>query len=382
MCKTAYYRNGIYSVVSFFTRNTKPSFLIVASGNGFCVFLYPRYATSMNQELLSRATKNVSDMVTIALAHQNTTNALVVYDTQNGLTDILTAAYRAALPNARFIDFDTTAKEEVIATFNTMQPGDLVVLIQSSNFLLNQFRIRLHLFQQKLKVIEHTHLHRNTEEQWGVYIDALAYDPAWYRTIGPALKTKLETTSVLTFHSGDTTCTITGGLEMPKLNIGDYTGMENIGGTFPIGEVFTESRDFAHVNGSIMLYAYAGGDFMVNMYEPFRVDITGGVISGWSENTPASFVAIMDMIKSYERPLVREIGFGLNPAITKERYVNDITAFERILGLHFSLGEKHSVYKKPGITTHKTKFHVDVFPVIDRIEADGDTIFRDGAYTV
>lgn len=336
----------------------------------------------MNQELLSRATKHVSDMVTLALEHQSTANALVVYDTQNGLTNILTAAYRAALPNARFVDFDATAKEEVITTFDTMQPGDLVVLIQSANFLLNEFRIRLRLFQQKLKVIEHTHLRRNTEEQWEVYIDALAYDPAWYRSIGPALKTKLEKTNVLTFHSGGTTCTITGGLEMPKLNIGDYTGMENIGGTFPIGEVFTESRDFARMNGSIMLYAYAGGDFMVNMYEPFRVDITGGVISGWSENTPASFVAIMDMIKSYERPLVREIGFGLNPAITNKRYVNDITAFERILGLHFSLGEKHSVYKKPGITTHKTKFHVDVFPVIDRIEADGDTIFIDGAYTV
>ena len=92
------------------------------------------------------------------------------------LLSILTAAYRAALPNARFIDFDTTAKEEVIAMFSTMQPSDLVVLIQSSNFLLNEFRIRLHLFQQKLKVIEHTHLHRNTEEQWEVYINALAYD--------------------------------------------------------------------------------------------------------------------------------------------------------------------------------------------------------------
>ena len=147
MCKTPYYRNGIYSVVvSFFIRNTKPSFLIVASGNGFCVFLYPRYATSMNKELLARATKNVSDVVTIALAHQNTTNALVVYDTQNGLTDILTAAYRAALPNARFIDFDTTAKEEVIATFNTMQPAAIPPSRRSKRIT---GRLKLHLLLQR-----------------------------------------------------------------------------------------------------------------------------------------------------------------------------------------------------------------------------------------
>lgn len=67
---------------------------------------------------------------------------------------------------------------------------------------------------------------------------------------------------------------------------------------------------------------------------------------------------------------------------TRERYPQDITAFERILGLHLSLGEKHSVYKKPGITTHKTKFHVDVFPVVDRVLVDGEVIFENGKYVV
>jgi hypothetical protein len=178
------------------------------------------------------------------------------------------------------------------------------------------------------------------------------------------------------------TLTVRGGLENPKLNIGDYTGMENVGGTFPIGEVFTEGKDFAQMNGSAMIYAFAGGDFCVNMHEPFRIDIEGGIVTGWADNAPKGFTDIVEAIRLYERPLIREIGFGLNRAITKERYLQDITAFERILGLHLSMGEKHSVYKKEGIPTHKTKFHVDLFPVVDEVTADGTTVFKNGTYIV
>lgn len=336
----------------------------------------------MNNELVDRATKNVSDIIHLAIERKPTEKALVVFDARYGLTEILTAAYRTALPDARFIDFDTASKEEVMDAINAMKPSDLVVLIQSSNFLLDAFRIRLHLFQQKLKVIEHVHLHRNTEDVWDVYINALEYDTNWYRVIGPKLKTKLETANEIRIESGDAVLTITSGVESPKLNIGDYTGMENIGGTFPIGEVFTESKDFAQMNGSFMIYAFAGGDFLTSMHEPFRVDVKEGQIVGFADNAPKSFVDILGVIKEYERPLIRELGFGLNRSITRERYLQDITAFERILGLHLSLGEKHSVYKKPGITTHKTKFHVDVFPVVDRVFVDDEVIFENGKYIV
>ena len=334
----------------------------------------------MNPTLVTLATQNISDIVQLSIEHKAEEKALVIFDTKYGLTNILTQGYRNALPDARFIDFDTLEKSEIIKAIDEMQPNDLVVLIQSSNFLLNEFRIRLHLFQKKLKVIEHTHLHRNSEDVWDVYINALAYDPKWYRVIGPKLKAKLETTQELRIVGGDVELVVTGGLETPKPNLGDYAGMENIGGTFPIGEVFTESRDFSRMNGSFMIYAYAGGDFSVNMHEPFRVNVAEGVVVGWHENAPKSFVEIVEAIKLYERPLIREIGFGLNRAITRERYLQDITAFERILGMHLSMGEKHSVFKKAGITTHKTKFHVDLFPVADRVTADGEVIFEGGKY--
>jgi hypothetical protein len=336
----------------------------------------------MHDTLLATATRNIKDMVLLALLHDDTKQALVIYDTHFGLTDVLTQAYRAVLPSARFLDFDTLSKEEVIAAIDHMQERDLVVLIQSSNFLLNEFRIRLHLFQKKLKVIEHTHLYRNPEAVWDVYVNALAYDPDWYRTVGMKLKARLEVANELCIEAGNAKLTVAGGLESPKLNIGDYEGMENIGGTFPIGEVFTESRDFRGMNGSFMIYAYAGADFTVDMHEPFRVDVAEGIVVGWASDAPSSFVEIVESIRAIERPLIREIGFGLNRAITRERYIPDITAFERILGMHLSLGEKHSVFKKPGIQAHKAKFHVDLFPVVDRALLDGEVIFENGKYLV
>ena len=129
-----------------------------------------------------------------------------------------------------------------------------------------------------------------------------------------------------------------------------------------------------------MVYALAGPDFAIKMHDPFRVDVESGVVVGWGENAPKDFVDVVASIKENERPLIREIGLGLNRAITRERYVNDITAFERILGMHLSMGEKHSVYKKEGIVTHKARFHVDIFPVVTRATAGGGVIFEYGKY--
>ena len=334
------------------------------------------------EELIARAAVHVRAIITQAIELAESEEALVIYDTQNGLTNILTAAYRAALPKATFLDFDTMSKEETILAIDRMKERDLVVLIQSSNFRLDDFRIRLHLFKQKFKVIEHNHLYRNSEAVWDVYIEALAYDPDWYRGLGRRLQSKLTSTQELKIEALGATLTVTGGLESPKPNLGDYAGMENIGGTFPIGEVFTESLDFSKMSGSFYVYAFAGSDFSVNMHEPFRVDVEEGVVVSWGDNAPKNFAAIVEEIRMSERPVIREIGFGLNRAITKERYLEDITAFERILGMHLSMGEKHSVYKKEGITTHKARYHVDLFPVVEQATADGTVIFKDRTYLV
>ena len=336
----------------------------------------------MSADLIAIASKNIKDILDLSIKFERggTNKALVVYDTDNGLTNILVAGYRAALPEAKFVDFATVDKQTIMAEFDQLVPNDLVVMVQSSNFRLDDFRIRIHLFNKKLKVIEHMHLYRNNESVWDVYVNSLEYDPQWFHTASSMIVNKLQSAEQFKLTSLNCDLIVDGGLENPKLNIGDYTGMENIGGTFPIGEVFTEGRDFAGMNGSVYIFAFANQDFSVSMHEPFRLDIEQGLVVDYGENTPQGFIDIWNLIKTYERPLMREVGFGLNRAITRERYLSDITAFERIYGMHLSLGEKHSVYKKPGIKTNKSKFHVDLFPVVTRASADGQTIFENGQY--
>ena len=335
-------------------------------------------------QLIEQATNNIGDILSTCLQFQDNgdSKALIVFDTQNGLTQIITQAYRNVLPNAKFIDFDKLSKEQVIAEFALMKPNDLVVQIQSMNFRLDDFRIRLHLFNQNLKVIEHLHLQRNKEEVWDVYVDSLSYDPNWYRVVGPKLQHTLINTNILEIFSKDAVLMVTGGLEIPKPNLGDYTGMENIGGTFPIGEVFTEAKDFANMNGSVYIYAFADKEFNIDMHKPFRIDIENGIVVGYADDAPQMFVEVYEAVKTLERPLIREIGFGLNRSMTKERYLGDITAFERILGLHLSMGEKHSVYKKEGIIAKKSRFHVDLFLATDKVLSDGKVFFENGKYKV
>jgi aminopeptidase len=59
-----------------------------------------------------------------------------------------------------------------------------------------------------------------------------------------------------------------------------------------------------------------------------------------------------------------------------------VSAYERMCGVHLSLGAKHAVYPKPGFERKKTRFHVDVFAWADRVEIDGAVVYADEAYTL
>lgn len=329
--------------------------------------------TSMDS-LADKATKNVADMVRLAIKHGADKKALVVFDTQSRLSGILADAYKAVLPDAVHIDFNLSSQADILAEIAKLTPGDLVVLVQSSNFRLAEFRIRIELFQRSLAVIEHVHLERSdvAETQVVIYLDALAYDPEYYVTRARYLKGKIDAAKIIEVHCAGTVLRYEGGMEETKLNVGDYTGMKNIGGTFPIGEVFSEPKDFSQVNGEVMLFAFAGIDHIVQMHAPFKVRIDKGRLS--ATDCPPAFQEVLDQIRTEEEVLVREFGVGLNPYMGKDRVLDDITAFERQHGLHFSLGEKHGVYKKPGYIPKKTHYHIDVFVDVETIVVDGETL--------
>ena len=75
--------------------------------------------------------------------------------------------------------------------------------------------------------------------------------------------------------------------ESAKLNIGDYSGMNNIGGQFPLGEVFTEAQDLEAVNGRVRIFVFGDTHFMVNRPDtPITLIIDKGRVTGTENATP------------------------------------------------------------------------------------------------
>jgi aminopeptidase len=332
---------------------------------------------------MNQLEKNIGDILTHSFNHSDQQKSLIVSDSQSELAKTLTTAYRACLPSAQFIDFDSTQPETILAAFENYQAGDLVILIQSTSFRLNEFRIRVELFKRGLKVIEHPHLGRMTGKEAEYYIDALAYDPDYYRKVGRALKSKVDQCSVAIVDSGGEKLVYEGGLESAKLNIGDYSDMPNIGGQFPIGEVFTEAKDLEKVNGSVRIFAFGDGQFKVHVPPtPITLVIEKGQIIDTKNSTP-DFDNILSQIQERDKALwVRELGFGMNQSFTKDRIVSDIGTYERMCGIHLSLGNKHAIYKKPNFKQRTPGFHLDVFAVTENVTLDNQIIYQNGSWIV
>jgi aminopeptidase len=335
--------------------------------------------------LPNRARSNVRDCLTLALEWASPDGALLVYDERSGLSRLLARAYRDVLPDAAALNFDHVTAEEILTAVDLLPPKALVALIQSTSFRLSDFRIRLELFSRGLKVIEHPHLARIPEDEHPIYIDALAYDPAYYRSVGPALKERIDRARRINVICDGTDLVYDSSFEPAKLNIGDYRGMKNVGGQFPIGEVFSEPKEVRRVNGAVKIFAFGDADFTVHAPDrPFTANIEKGIVLA-APGAPDAFHAILDQIRAEEGDVrVRELGFGLNRALTRSRRLTDVSAYERMLGVHLSLGAKHLVYSKGSKAglPKSGKFHVDVFADVERVEIDQEKVFEGNRYTL
>ena len=341
-------------------------------------------ANTLGAAAQARADRNVADLLALAIGYRDGDAALLVFDTRSALNRALTAAYRRALPNTATIDFDDVSPPQVLAAFAALPAGALVVLIQTTSFRLEAFRIRIELFKRGLKVIEHVHLSRMPGAQGDHYIDALAYDPAYYHGVGLALKARIDGAASGWIDSGDgARLDFASPFEAAKLNIGDYRGMANVGGQFPIGEVFTEARDLEAVNGAARIHVFGDTAFLVNRPErPITLLIERGRVTGTRDSTPA-FEAMLAIIRAHEGEVwVRELGFGMNRAFSRQRWVDDIGTYERMCGIHLSLGAKHGVYNKPQFKRKDARYHVDIFAVTDGVYLDDEQVYRDGGWLV
>ena len=342
----------------------------------------PPRCAPISEAAVATATRHVGDILNLAIEHDPTQTAIVVADRRCALAATLGEAYRRCLPNAAFIDFDTVSAESILAEFAGLAPADLVVLVQSTNFRLEAFRIRVELFKRGLKVIEHPHLVRmqaGAEEQ--CYIDSLAYDPVYTRGTGRALKACIDKARGGVIDTGGAQLILGSELEPAKLNVGDYREMKNVGGQFPIGEVFTEARDLESVNGRIRISYFGDATFSVNKPEkPITLVVAAGRVSATEDSTPEFDLVLANIRADDGEVWVRELGFGLNRAFSQERTVTDIGTYERMCGIHLSLGSKHASYNKPQINRNQARHHVDVFALTESFTLDDQVVYRDGAW--
>ena len=338
----------------------------------------------MSTTLVQHAAQNLKDTLRDAFLHDENTTALVIYDLNSPLSRVLTDSYRIALPNGIFINFHDTEKDDIMSQIEALKSGDFVALVQSTSFRLSAFRIRIELFKKKIKVAEHPHLGRmRRDDEVEHYVNALAYDKQYYHHNGHTLKDMLQTASGAVVHSGDEKLIYRDGFENPKINIGDYREMNNTGGQFPLGEVFTEAKELTSLNGKTKIMAFGDINYNVNI-PPHSITITienGQLVK--TENTTAEFEAMLDLIREEEGVVwVRELGLGLNRAFSKDRFVSDMGTYERMCGLHLSLGAKHGIYAKEGMKRNSGKFHIDVMIDTSSLDIDDTMVFNGEMWVV
>jgi len=327
------------------------------------------------------AAKNIGDTLAIALEHTAARTALVVADDRSELSRLLTQAYRACLPDAQLLSFDAAGADTVKAAFAALREHDLAVLIQSSVFRIPEFRTRVELFRRGIKVIEHSNLDRMASDEVGHYVAALAYDPAYYRGVGHALKARMDSATRTRIESEGELLTFDCPLEPAKLNIGHFAGLKNVGSLFPIGEVFSEARELERVHGRVKIYAFTDVSFRLNVAPaPITLQIERGRVVG-ALDASADFEQVLAAIRADEGEVwLRELGFGMNRAFSREHRVADVGAFERVCGVHLSLGARHGVYKKPHLDRRVARHHVDTFAVTSRVLLDDELVYADGAW--
>lgn len=192
---------------------------------------------------------------------------LLVYDRQSNLSSILSDAYQnvlAKLPNqSEVIDFDERSSEEIINKLFSLPRESLVILVQSTNFRLSEFRIRLELFNKGINCVEHNHLGYILDDQFETFYNCLTYRGDFYRRVSDTIMPMIAASRETLVESENGSILRFGPMETARANIGDYSHAAQRGSFFPIGEIFSEAQDLTDVSGVMMMEAYPDDRFQV-----------------------------------------------------------------------------------------------------------------------
>ncbi len=315
-------------------------------------------------------------------------HVLLIYDKQCELAKILSEGYEQILStyDRESISFYEYTEEKIREILQNLPKKSLVILVQTGSFRMSTYRFRADLFREGHSVIEHARLGNNVPSEISAYISCLTYDTPRYIQICDAIENllmknksiEIESTMTDEFSSNKLNkliLKINSEYEKPTKNTGDFTGKEIVAAGFPIGEIFTEAKDLAAINGSITVFGFPRSDHKTFFCEPFIVNIKDGKLIG--HNGPLEFTEIIDLIKTEEGSVfIREIGFGLNTFLGFQDRITEPTAFERFCGVHFSLGKKHAMYRHKFKRKDIQKFHIDIFCKVEKVTIGEKIVFE------
>lgn len=334
------------------------------------------------ENIALEATKEILDK-NLSLNHPDIVwkKIVLIYDTDSELAQLISGGYIKNLQkysNVEIILFQEEKGSELKDKLLWLEANSTVILVQSTNFRLESFRIRISLQQKNVGGIEHNHLSYIKSSQTKTYLEAISYQSDYFEKVSNFLKNKFDTGNTLkVVASNGSTLEISGGFEDMKQNTGNFA-LDNRYGTYPIWENFTEAKDFAEVNGTLYVKAFPWEDLQVVFAQkPFCITVKNSIISYNEEDIPKEFLQTLKKIQEAEwEIMMRELGFWLNKAITFEKILSDINAFERLSGFHLSLWKKHGVYRKKMPKEEIQRYHIDVFPDVEKIFMDDVLIFE------
>jgi hypothetical protein len=330
---------------------------------------------------------------------------VIVYDEDCELAKVICNAHQKVTPQAEFIKFDNSTPEKVEEIRNmllSLEAGSSVFLIESVSFRLDDFRIRLQLFNNGVGCLEYSHLSWYKGQE-NTFLNAIRWQGEEFFRLGSALKKHIDECDSLKIYSGNPEnpdILDFGPMDDSKINDGRFYQQKNRGGSVVCGEVFSEAQDLYGVNGKLSINCYPNNRYLIQECETFSLTFTNGIVSEYSENTPEYFIKeTLDLIKASEEDeegngevMVREAGFGLNPYISLKNQLTFVSVFERQTGFHVSLGKKHMVYRKKLHKNVIQRYHIDVFADLIKIttekkdEVSGKlqttTLFENGDYCV
>ncbi len=338
-----------------------------------------------------QATKNILEKnLEILKEPYNENKVVLVYDNDSKLSKLLSEAYIKNLEkynnlDIEIINFNKIEKEILKEKLINLPKNSTVILVQSTNFRLENFRIRLTLHKAWVWCLEHNHLTYIADNQIENYIDAIEYKTPYYKQLSNKLKDISDKANILKIVSKSWEEIIfEWWFEDMKQNTWDYT-WKNRWGTMPIWENFTEIKDFKLANWKVAIRAYPDTKMIVHFLEqPFILELKESKIISWTKNTPEEFIKILEKIKESEdnEIFLRELWFWLNNWITWEKTLNDVNAFERIAWFHMSLWKKHWIYRKKFSRKITQRFHIDIFLDTDKIYFDDKLIFEKEAFNI